>query len=660
MSSESVGALRRDVQGMRAIAVIAVFLFHLYPNHFSQGYLGVDVFVVISGFVVSTVVLREVRGTGSFRVGNFVRRRARRLLPVLFFVLAVTTLAWGFFAPVDTHGDILGAAVSAVTIGANFFFYERSTDYFADSASPLIHLWSLSMEEQFYVLLVMAVSALMVVRRKLPRLRRIPLVGGTWLALSLGFLVIVAGTSFFVPTASLSEFQHFLFYFPIGRAWQFLAGIAVAATPEQTSPKWLTHYGHIFSQTAIVGLLAVMLINRDSANSFLSWQRIAVTYLTAAAIFLGSTKPDSGFGSSPSLVVIGDRSYSIYLWHIPIITFWELLTGAIMHIVAAAAVVLVTSEISYRLVECPFRSRNVPTARHWSVPIVSAFVIGSLFVVTKLDAIPKYTSIQSSDRWQLFPGNITRDGCSNDGQRYVCGVLGSDVDVVLIGDSHAMSLAHVFVEAAESLGLSFYVSVQPGCRTLGSPTVLDMDLPPSNDCENAVRLIYSKLDASRTHLFVAECPTRPGNGCPDPELVNESKSYFNKRVLNLLKLKETVAKLYLVQELPFVNDQLRNGRTIFRRLVNSDVNTRLGINFNLEEYLNLSRIELQNFAMAYPESIEIVDLRDVLCDFKSCISTDGQGRDVWANEDHLTIYGAELVRPAFERLMNEAAAGRRG
>lgn len=654
MSSKSPSSIRRDVQGLRAIAVIAVFLFHLYPERFTYGYLGVDVFIVISGFVVSSVVLREVRNTGSFRVWNFVRRRARRLLPVLVFVLAITTLSWLVFAPVDTHSEIVGAAVSAVVIGANVFFHGQSTDYFAGADSPFIHLWSLSMEEQFYLLLVVAVSLLIVIRRRVPQSIKILISGGVLFALSLGILGIIVWFRSTVSAANLFEFENSLFYFPVGRAWQFLAGIAVAATTSiRATPQWMTRNGGFISQVMVIVLLVVMLVSQESANAFLSWQRIIVTYVTAAAIFVHSGMPDRGIFSSRLLAAIGDRSYSIYLWHIPVISFWQLLTDSTMNFGVAVFTVLVATEYSYRLVEHPYRFQNAPTIFHWSIAILSTVLIGSLWAITRSDVIPRYINVSSG--WQLFPGNSRRSGCSMEAQRYVCGSLSEDVDVVLIGDSHAMSLSHVFADAAESLGLTYYVSVQPGCRILGSLTVLDLDSPPGNDCEKSVRFLYSKIEANATHVFVAECPTRVGYGCPDPEMMNEREVFFKNRRLNLLKLNDVVSGLSLIEELPFVNDRLGKGRTLFRTFLNSDVNSRQDINFDLEEYLESSRQDLWEFAKAYPDSIEIFELRDVLCDLKSCLGTDGQGRDVWANEDHLTIYGAELVRPPLEDLMREVA-----
>jgi len=500
-----------------------------------------------------------------------------------------------------------------------------------------------------------------IIRRRVSMSRKIPLGGGALLVLSLGILGVIAWVRSTVSAANLFDFENSLFYFPVGRAWQFLAGTAAAAaTTIRATPQWTTRYSRFVSQVMVVALLVVMLVSQESTNTFLSWQRIVVTYLTAAAIFVNSSTPDAGIFSTGTLVAIGDRSYSIYLWHIPVISFWQLLTDSMANFVVAVLAVLVATEFSYRLVELPFRSGNAPTIVPWSTAILSTVLIGSLLTVNKLDAIPKYIGAQSGDRWQLFPGSVMRSGCSTEGQRYVCGSLSKGVDVVLVGDSHAMSLSHVFVDTAESLGLTSYVSVQPGCRILGSSMVLDLESPPGNECENSVRLLYSKLGAQAAHIFVAECPTRPESGCPDPGVMNDRSVYFKNRRVNLLKLNDVAAGLYVIQELPFVNDQFRKGRTLFRTLLNRDVNVRQEINFDLEEYLESSRQDLWEVAMAYSDSVEILDPRDVLCDLETCLSTDAQGRDVWANQDHLTIYGAELVRPLLEDLMRKAVAKRRG
>jgi len=670
MSSVTPGAVRRDVQGLRAIAVIAVFLYHLYPERFTFGYLGVDVFAVISGFVVSSVVLREVRNTGSFRVGNFVRRRARRLLPVLVFVLAITTLTWLVFAPVDTHGDVVGAAVSAIVIGANVFFHGQSTDYFAGSDSPFIHLWSLSMEEQFYLLLVAAVSLLVIIRRRVSMSRKIPLGGGALLVLSLGILGVIAWVRSTVSAANFFDFENFLFYFPVGRAWQFLAGIAVAAaTTIRATPQWMTRYGRFVSQVMFVALLAVMLVSQESANTFLSWQRIVVTYLTAAAIYVNSSTPDAGIFSTRMFVAIGDRSYSIYLWHIPVISFCHLLTGETMSLVIAVIAVMIATELSYRLVERPFRSGHRPARRNWAIAVGSLVIVLASTPVVRAELIekeiatrqPEVTSLaELGDRWANFANKVPREGCIDDPFYYSCGVLDENTDVVLVGDSHAMGLSHAFVDAAENLGLRPYVQVATGCYFLGSPSLTDPDGEYPTACEVLTRTLQMEFERLSLTVFVSECPRTRFEGCPDSQLIKRVDTILETRRVNIENSVAAGVKLVIIQELPIVVDDIRRRQTLIDALRSREAGAVQRVDQRFEDYRKIFARDEEQLAGRFPESVKLFDPKPILCEDDACLGLTKDGKAVWANEDHLTVHGAELIRSALEDVMRDVAVKRVG
>lgn len=668
MSSGTPGAIRRDVQGLRAIAVVAVFLFHLYPDRFSFGYLGVDVFAVISGYVVSSVVLREVRNTGSFRLGNFVRRRARRLLPVLVFVLAITTLAWLVFAPVDTHGDVVGAAVSAIVIAANAFFHARSTDYFAGSDSPLIHLWSLSMEEQFYLLLIAVVSLLVITRRRVPTARRIPLSGPSLLALSLGTLGLIAWVRTSISQANMFDFENFLFYFPVGRVWQFLAGIAVAAsTIHRPAPPWMARRGRLPSQLLVFVLLAVMLVNQESATTFLSWQRIAITYLTAAAIFVNAGSSDAGVFARTPFVAIGDRSYSVYLWHVPVIGFWQVLTGEVMNVAVAVTAVAVMTEISYRLVERPFRSGHLPARSNWMMAfgslatvLVSVAVVGFGLIEKEIASRqPVDTSLTGlGDRWANFANKVPRSGCVDDPFYYSCGVLDENTDVVLVGDSHAMGIAHAFVDAAENLGLNPYVQVATGCYFLGSPSLTDPDGEYPTACEVLTRTLQIEFEKRSMVVFVSECPRTRFEGCPDSQLGKRADTILETRRVNVENSVAAGVKLVIIQELPIVVDDLRRRQTLIDAILSRDSGAVQRIDQRFESYRELFAHDEEELASRFPDSVTLFDPKPILCEDDVCVGVTSDGKAVWANEDHLTIHGAEIIRPALEAAMRDVIAKR--
>ncbi|MFM8957498.1 MAG: acyltransferase family protein [Actinomycetota bacterium] len=661
MSSVTPGAVRRDVQGLRAIAVIAVFLYHLYPERFTFGYLGVDVFAVISGFVVSSVVLREVRNTGSFRVGNFVRRRARRLMPVLVFVLAVSLAIWLLMAPVDTHRDVSAAAMSAIFIGANVFFNSSSVDYFAGSDSPFIHLWSLSMEEQFYLLLIFGVSVLMLLRRKLPLLRRVPVSGTTMLSLSALVVAAVAWTRTTISTFRMFEFENLLFYFPVGRTWQFLAGIAVAAAIRQSSTRLASWPKRArLAQVLTIAVVCVMLLDQEPATQFLSWQRILVTYLTASVILLNSGSSDRGLFARRAFVAVGDRSYSIYLWHIPVIGLWQVVTAERVHFVVAVLAVLLVSEVSYRLVEQRFRSGREPSRSQWLVAFVSLALVLTSALLVSVNGLAGFVADRQAggrqlselrDRWTSFANRVERPECAQQVLVYECGTLDSDTDVVLVGDSHAMAISHVFLDAATDLNLQPYVYVAQSCQYLTSPALTVETWEDPSECEQIMRKLHDDVSSRGLPLVISECPRSRFTFCPDGQLSDlDPRHERNRRAVvdirrsNVSQLANVGTRFVLVQDLPIVIDDIRRKQSLYAALFSKSSGTLQSIDSRFassREYFKQDELLL---SARYPQSVSLFDPAEILCDSRYCRGLTAEGKPVWSNEDHLTVFGSELLR----------------
>jgi peptidoglycan/LPS O-acetylase OafA/YrhL len=584
-------------------------------------------------------------------------------VPVLVFVLAATTVAWLIFAPVDSHGDVVGAALSAIVIGANVFFHGQATDYFAGSDSPLIHLWSLSMEEQFYLLLIFAVSLLLVARRLSPKAQKISVTGKSLLILSLGVLGVVGLTRSRVEIANLFEFENFLFYFPIGRVWQFVAGIAVAvAVGSKNGLQHSVRATRWLAQLVVAILLAILLVPQDPVNAFLSWQRIGVTYLTAGVIYLNTGSHEFGILSRRALVAIGDRSYSIYLWHIPVISFWSLFADGTMNFVLAVLVVLTATELSYRLVERPFRSGHRPARSNWAIAylslvtvLASASIVGSDVIEEEIARRqPSVVSLADlGDRWSDFANNVPREECFEDPFYYACGVLDENTDVVLVGDSHALGISHAFMDAAKNLGLQPYVQAATGCYFLGSPSLTDPDAEYPTACEILTRTLQMEFEKRSLTVFVSECPRTRFEGCPDSQIIKRLDTILETRRRNIENSIRAGVKLVIIQELPVVIDDIRRNRTLFDSIVSRNAQGLQRIDDAHLDYQRLIAEDERRLASQYPESVKLFDPSQILCRRDSCLGLTTEGLAVWTNEDHLTIHGAELIRPALEAVMRD-------
>ena len=333
---------RADIDGLRALAVVPVVLFHLGLPGVSGGFVGVDVFFVISGYLITTILLREIEA-GTYSLVRFYERRARRIFPALFVVLAGTTaFASVLFLPseLERYGTTLVGAVGFVS---NVVFFLKA-GYFAPAAEtmPLLHTWSLAVEEQFYVFapLVLAVAA----PRGARTLRGVLILAA---AVSLGLCVFVTRSD---PSAA--------FYLPHTRVWELLVGslLAAGAVPPLA--------GRAREAAALLGLAmigaSVALIEPGAHFPGL----FAVPPVVGAALLLhaGEGTRVGALLSARPLVWIGLVSYSLYLWHWPVIVFAHRLGVPIS--APAPALALLTLSVglawlSYRFVETPFRRRGI-------------------------------------------------------------------------------------------------------------------------------------------------------------------------------------------------------------------------------------------------------------------------------------------------------------
>lgn len=661
MTSLGSNYFRRDVQGLRAVAVVAVFLFHLYPDRYANGYLGVDVFIVISGFVISSLIFREVRTTNSLNIYSFLQRRVRRLLPVLLLVLASTSLAWLVFAPVDTHRNVIGTAISAVFVGANVFLYLKSIDYFMDSDSPMLHLWSLSMEEQFYFGLIVVGAALVALRRS----------GYAWVhwatrAKSLLSICLVSlGVSVLLRSSLNLDRQaldSLLFYFPFGRAWQFLAGTAVAAVSDlgefstRTSPR----FRRVLFEMAVLGLLFVLLVGESDTQNFFSWTRITATFLTATALLLNCEAPSMGVVGQNPFVFLGDRSYSIFLWHLPLIELWYWMTGDRINLVNAIAVTLIASEISYRFVEQPFRMRVRLRKLHWHLLLASSVALFGAAITVGNSTIPIFIAERQTDglplpdlrdRWATFASRIPRDECEDRLFVYECGELSSETDVVLVGDSHALAISHTFLDVARRLNLQPYVYAAPSCQFLTSPVLTGREEAEFNQCEQLMREIYRILIQRDLILVVSECPRLRNSDCPDERLTATDQSSFNSRLEvsnvrqeNLRGLVGAGSKVVLVQDLPIIVDEIRKKQSLFGSLFAESDGIIQPLNERFVISHNFFRNDEKILTSKFPDSVRLYDPSRYLCGKFGCLGLTPEALPVWSNEDHITVNGADLLQ----------------
>jgi peptidoglycan/LPS O-acetylase OafA/YrhL len=361
-------AYRSDVDGLRAIAVLLVVIFHLHifragGQLVSGGFIGVDVFFVISGYLLTGIIAKEIQAS-KFSIAGFYERRARRILPALVALLTATTIVSLFFL---FPGELLAYAKSLIAATfsySNFYFWSVSSYFDSPDSKPLLHTWSLAVEEQFYVVLPIL---LVLLSKFVPRLRSSAL-----LLLCCGSFAWSVWASIHQPTSA--------FYSPLSRAWELLLGslLALDAIPAFEA-RWIRETAAAAGLVMIV-FAAVRLTDATAFPGIAALLPCGGAFLILAAGRNGESTVGKVLAWRP-LAFIGLISYSVYLWHWPLIVFSKMgLLPIPTHGLYAPAVLLLSlalGALSWRFIEQPFRSgplRRMPRRR---VFVVSACGLAS-------------------------------------------------------------------------------------------------------------------------------------------------------------------------------------------------------------------------------------------------------------------------------------------
>lgn len=499
---------RLDIQGLRALAVVLVVLFHLWPNRLTGGYVGVDVFFVISGFLITAHLLGEVERTGTVALSHFWARRIRRLLPAALTVLAASLVAAFLIVPKSMLQQALSEITASVVYIQNWLLASDSIDYLAAENNPSLvqHYWSLSVEEQFYIVWPVLILVALWLGRKLRRNgsgdRRAILIA----------LTIVFGASLVFSIYATAVSQASAYFITPTRAWEFAAGALVAFLPT-----WRLVYArystalHLALGWGGILLIAVSAVAFDADTAFPGY--LALLPVAGAVMILCAGEHDSRLSTSrlfnlPPVQVIGDLSYSIYLWHWPLVVLFPFvfntelnMPGRLVIIVASVALAWLTK----KFVEDPARLGRVGLKRRRStysfalagmliilagagagtwmiaeqqrkVDLVAATTEQCLGASAQLNTDSKVCADFDATEERLFPTLSARSG-DTEGQ-YKCyvnaqglgntecalGDVDSDTRIAITGDSHAASLVPGLVAAAEQEGWAVDVLVGNGCQ----------------------------------------------------------------------------------------------------------------------------------------------------------------------------------------------------
>ncbi|MDC3316426.1 acyltransferase [bacterium] len=455
---------RPEIDGLRSVAVMPVLFFHAGFEVVSGGYVGVDIFFVISGYLITTILINEINAK-NFSIINFYERRARRILPALFAMMLISVpLAWLWMVPNQLR-DFSQSLVSVSFFSSNILFWLES-GYFdvAAELKPLLHTWSLAVEEQYYLLFPIV---LLLIWRLGARL-------------ALFVLVVIALVSFSLSVKSYGESPSAVFYLAHYRVWELLVG-SVAA---------FIMFGRRIPQNNILSGVGILLIVAPifwytDETPFPGLYAIPPVLGTALVIIFAQTGTYVAKVLSRRVFVgIGLISYSAYLWHQPIFSFARIRmlehpTSAVMLVLVCLSMVF--AFISWQFVEKPFRDAS----RYGRKFIFSSSVIG-ICVIATIGAMGHFEIIESRFQGVEFADWRDESFCSINKSTELSSVSGelpsrcfTDSDnFILIGDSHAEALSKPLRERILSLGGGLITLTHNGCF----PIIGTSRMPSQNEC----------------------------------------------------------------------------------------------------------------------------------------------------------------------------------
>jgi len=484
---------RKEIDGLRALAVLPVILFHAGFETFSGGFVGVDIFFVISGYLITTIIANEMT-QGTFSLAKFYERRCRRILPALFFVLLCTIpFAWLLMIPSDLVA--YSESLASVPLFISNIIFWLDTGYFSTIAEhkPLLHTWSLAVEEQYYVLFPLF---LMLVWR-----------WGIKLVISLLVLAAVISLAF-AQWGSVNS-PSFTFFMLPTRGFEILIGALIALYLNNFRPT-ISFSRLISSIGSFLGLAlmlsAVLLFNKNTPSPSL-YSLIPTIGAGLVLIFANAQNIAGKILGNKALVSIGLISYSTYLWHQPLLAFARLST--INNLGTSTLIILVIFSLilgylSWKFIEAPFRNRNrvsLKTLMLIAIPLAISFV-GLGIIGSSQNGFPNRLNIPEAVSNSIISSSIRSDcDASHDGNpatRTFCDLgdlTQADIDWAIFGDSHSNAMLPVFDKIGKDTAQKFTHLSLAGC-----PPLIEGDVRKGNHgpeiCKNIAKRQYEYVKSN--------------------------------------------------------------------------------------------------------------------------------------------------------------------
>ena len=649
---------RPDIDGLRAFAVLSVVLYHAFPSIMRGGFVGVDVFFVISGFLISSIIFRELN-QGNFSFINFYSRRIRRIYPALFLVL-LATLGFGWFALFPEELRQLGKHTAGGAAFISNLLYWAESGYFdsESAAKPLLHLWSLGIEEQFYI--VFPILAYLGWKKRLNMFL---------------LVVVIFSLSFICNIALHRSLPDTTFYSPMTRFWELLSGVMLAVVPYRYPQATA-----VMRQKAQAGLSRILpqklQTNLDQTlSNILSVLGFALLLISvfftlrahfpgfrpllplAGTMFLITAGPlaivNRTLFSYKSVVFIGLISYPLYLWHWPILSYLHIIKGDTSNHfekILCIALAILLSSITYLLFEKPIRFGFAKECQKR----VAAILLGAVTIVGALglalfcsDGFPGRgkAMLLHEAQWSHIKTHDQRDkagmayaGIKEKRLSFFCRFTDaqSSTTVAVIGDSHAQSAYPGIAKFNMQQGVNTFLLGGPAWRPL-----LDDSRPQMQKHVDISRqildIIKSKSDITKVFIIARGAvywtgASMDGNNHGDTTNINV---YRDSLQLIVRELRHAGKTVHVVSEIPELRTSIKYYLPRpFRKSIPAQPTLKAEHLLNRSDHLAL---------LASIEGAVSIDTTEAFCPTDECKVFDDTGLPLYIDTDHLSVPGSDFL-----------------
>lgn len=643
---------RPDIDGLRAVAIVAVMLFHAWPEFFPSGFIGVDIFFVISGYLITSIIRREM-AAGNFSFRKFYSRRILRIFPPLMAILSFSLLA-GFLLMTGTEYESLGkSSLFGAFFGANFLLVMES-GYFdtANSLKPLMHLWSLAVEEQFYIVFPLLLFLATSEKKKV-------------------FLTLLfcAGSIFFMTESGKRIFGGINmdvanYFSPLTRSFGLCAGALLALLPNRT--KFSQKTSLFLAATGFLLIIASFLIPDISKL----WPSPLVAMPVCGTLFLILARPDNFLSRfllrNKIAVFTGLISYELYLWHWPLLSYANILYGGHEHVGSFLKIILLSLSFVFASISCfyifhPLRLKfreNGKAAALLGIGVI--FIGGFSCLVSIKNGFPARTAnLEIQKTWEVeqvkkdmaFAAPFFPDWKNfTDAPNHVAMQSEPEkLDMAIIGDSHAMQL---YPGLCDELGEK-NIGVFPASGQAPWPGMATLTDEMRNGRKNGWKLIAQayKTIADNPGIKTVVIAHNPDTSINDSWDIEKNEKADSTTLMSeairkgLNFLREKGKNVVIVLDNPHISQDPSSFMPRPLAFLNNKKfpetkKSEAVQNKSLRWYENLVREIIPDY-----DNVVLVNLFDVFCGPETCFSFK-DGKTLYFDRDHLNYAGSKLAAPA--------------